>query len=414
MSKGTVLVTGAMGTVGQYAVGELLACGYKVRATDICYSGGEFALSDGDYSYEQGDLCDPEFASQVVRGTDYIIHLAADIDVGKSWKQLVGINLDAVRLLYNAAATVGVKGFVHLSSGSIYAQTKSVRDENTRIKTSSEASPYEWTKIRSEAALLGDWAAIRVSGRYAPEVVIIRPALIYGPRNKYLAANYLSIAVILHELFGKAAPRLCGGPKTNMVHAEDVARAAIFCMERVNTWGQTFNVADDSPWGFGDQVSAMMDAFGYPTSVKLPLPGASIIGLASPLYERRAVLGVLNKALGFEWERIAKSHGLKPPFGPKIDLEMTGFFGNNTIFGNGKLKTAGFTLKHPDFAEGMRDVAEWYMTNGWAPRPQLNTDGLRTVFLFYTYSCQIFYKVVELNNQIALSYLINIKIIAGL
>jgi hypothetical protein len=78
---------------------------------------------------------------------------------------------------------------------------------------------------------------------------------------------------------------------------------------------------------------------------------------------------VLNKVLGFEWKRIAAAHGLNPPFGPKIDPEMTGFFGNNTIFGNEKIKAAGFKLRHPDFAEGMRDVAKWYMQNGWAPKP---------------------------------------------
>ncbi|MEK7211254.1 MAG: NAD(P)-dependent oxidoreductase [Patescibacteria group bacterium] len=370
MSKGLVLVTGAKGTVGQYAVDELLRLGYAVRATDICESHGH-AFVGHDYSYERGDLCDKDFVKKIVCGVNAVIHLAADIDVGKGWDELRGINYDAARSLYRAASDAFAGVFVHASSGSIYAHTKDVRDENARLKSQKEASPYEWSKILSEEALRSDRAAMVANRRYAPYFVIIRPALIYGPRNKYLAANYLSIAVILHELMGKFAPLLKGGPKTNMVHAEDVAAAAVFCMENRKTWGQTYNAADDSPWGFGDQVAAMMHAFGYATNgPTIPIPGASVLGLAAPIYERRSVLNVLNKVLGFEWKRIAKQYGLKPPFGPKIDAEMTGFFGNNTIFSNLKLKGAGFCLKHPDFAEGMRGVAEWYMANGWAPRPQ--------------------------------------------
>jgi len=370
MSKGMVLVTGAMGTVGQYAVGELLARGYKVRATDICCSGGEFALSDGGYSYEQGDLCDPEFASRVVRGADYIIHLAAIIDVGLGWKDLCRLNYHAVRALYFAAAEAKAKVFVFASSGSIYAPTNNVRDENARLKTYAEASAYELTKLLAEEALRDDRAAMLAAGQPAPDFVIIRPALIYGPRNKFLAAVYLAIAVILHELFGDHAPLLMGGPKTNMVHAEDVAAAAIYCMCHMPTWGQTYNVADDSPLGFGDEVTAMAHGLGYKTNGPIiPLPGPGVIGLTAPIYNRGVVLALSNKALGFEWSRIAKAHGIKPPFCPSLNTGMTPFFGNHTIFSNQKLKDAGFRFKHPRFAEGFKDVAKWYQNNGWAPKP---------------------------------------------
>jgi len=368
MSKGLVLVTGAKGTVGQYAVDELLRQGYAVRATDICETHGH-AFVGRDYSYEQGDLCDKKFVKKIVRGVYAVIHLAAIIDVGLDWKELCGVNYHAVRALYFAAAEAKVKVFVFASSGSIYAPTNNIRDENARLKTYTKASAYELTKILSEEALRDDRRALLDNNQYAPEFVIFRPALIYGPRNRFLAAVYLAIAIILHELFGDRAPHLTGGPKTNMVHAEDVARAAVYLMEHPQTWGQTYNVADDDPRGFGDHATEMAHGLGFKTDgPTIPLPGPGIIGLASPIYNRGIVLALLNKALGFPWDWMTKAHGIKPLFRPIVNDGMTPFFGNHTIFGNQKLKDTGFKLKHPRFAEGFREVAKWYQDNGWAPR----------------------------------------------
>jgi nucleoside-diphosphate-sugar epimerase len=370
MTRGLILVTGAAGTVGRYVVGELLAQGFSVRATDIACSGGEFALTNGNYSYKSGDLTDEEFVKEITDGVEAVINLAAVIDVALPWNKVAPINLDAVGTLYWHASETGAKIFVHASSGSIYAPTNKLRGENSRIKTKAEASPYEWSKILSEQRLHLDRAARKINGQKAAEIVIIRPALIYGPGNRFLAAVYLAIAIMLHELCGNRAPLLKGGPKTNMVHAEDVARATVFCMQSAAAWGHTFNVADDDPLGFGDQVTAMAHGFGFKTDgPMIPLPGPGVISLAAPVYNRAKVLSLLNRVLGFEWERIGKAHGIKPPFEPSINTGMTPFFGSHTIFGNEKIKAAGFRFKHSRFAEGFRGVAKWYQDNGWAPKP---------------------------------------------
>lgn len=371
MSKGLVLVTGSAGTVGQYVVDRLLYLGHAVRATDICPPSGEsWSKQANDYHYYQGDLCDEEFVKKITQGVYAVINLAAVIDVSLPWIKVAPINLDAVGTLYWHASEAGAEIFVHASSGSIYAPTNKLRSENSRIKTKAEASPYEWSKILSERRLYLDQAARKINGQKFANFVIVRPALIYGPRNKFLAAVYLAIAIILHELFGNHAPHLVGGPKTNMVHAEDVALIVVALMQYRYTWNQVYNVADDNPLGFGDQVTAMMHGFGYKTGgPRIPLPGPGIIGLASPVYNRGAVLALFNKVLGFEWERIGKAHGIKPPFAPNINTGMTPFFGNHTIFSNEKIKAAGFKFKHPDFAKGFRDVARWYQDNGWVPRP---------------------------------------------
>jgi UDP-glucose 4-epimerase len=361
--RGTVLVTGAAGTVGKYVVLELLSHGYRVRATDVGKRGD---YANGHFSFYDGDLTSEEFCRRVTRGVDAVIHLAALIDVGLSWEALAPINLNAVKTLYACASEAGARIFVHTSSGSIYAPTNKVRDESSRLKAVGEASPYELTKILSEATL---YHARQSAKTPMANFAILRPSLIYGPQNKYLAAVYLGIAVVLHDLLGKDAPRLIGGPKTNMAHAEDVARAAIFLMEHPQTWGEAWNVADNTPYGFGSQITIMMDAFGYKTSrLVLPLPGPGVISLLKPIYERRKLLGAFNKILALEWKKMAERCIINPPFKPKVDREMTGFFGNHTIFDVRKLLGAGFALKWPDFREGMKDVARWYIENGWVPR----------------------------------------------
>jgi nucleoside-diphosphate-sugar epimerase len=232
-------------------------------------------------------------------------------------------------------------------------------------------SPYEESKILAEQFLAEQ--AKDDGGALKPAIMILRPSLIYGPANKFLAANYLAIAIILGELLKGSLPRLSDGPKTNLIHAEDVARAAVFLMENQNLWKKgrvnAFNIADDSPWGFGEQLSAIQSACGYKIAPLLlfPFPPARIIRLFKGIYESPLFLKALNQALMIIWNSIVREHDLKKKFTPAIDKGMTVYFGDDTIFSNRKIKEAGFKLLHPNFRKGILPVIQWYRDRKWIP-----------------------------------------------
>lgn len=372
-----VLVTGAGGTVGGYVVGELLKKGYKVVATDLSSSKlrenwNEYWIScqkesNGTLTVWLEDLVNKELVKNMFRfeKPDAIIHTAALIDVSLPREMLMKINYDSVQSLYEFFAENNGKIFVFLSSGSIYGKD-GILSENSVV---SPASDYEKSKVKAEK-FLGKVCA--KNKKVFPQAVTLRPSLIYGPCNKFLAANYLGIAIILAELLKTKTPRFCLGPKTNLVHSEDVARAAVFLMENKKTWirgmNNKFNICDDSPLGFGEHLSAIIEACDYKTlNIKLPLPPAVMMKILRPIYESFIFINSLNGLLKGIWKEIIEEYNLKEGFIPEISRAMTPFWCKDTIFSNKKIKSQGFKLKYPNFQEGIKDVARWYKKERWIP-----------------------------------------------
>jgi len=367
-----VLVTGAGGTVGAYVVRELLEKGYHVTATDLSSKSFKRWLpfwrnTDGSLYICSGDLCSDNIVNWLIKyspagSPDAIIHCAALVDVSLSRNVLIKVNHTATMNLYNALVENDGKLFVHLSSGSAYGKAKILK-ESTAL---SPSSAYEESKIMAEESLSHACAKDKT------KVLMLRPSLIYGPQNKFLAANYLAISIALNEVFGKLMPHLFSGPCTNLVHAEDVARAAVFLMEKNGfcSFGgaEAFNISDDTPMGFGGHLSAIANACGYKGNcLPIPLPPGQIINLVHSVYENPIFLKALNTVLGHFWKKIVAKYDLQPEFEPNISLAMTPFFGQDTIFSNQKIKTMGFWLKYPDFKEGICDVVNWYKSERWIP-----------------------------------------------
>lgn len=371
-----VLVTGAGGTVGNYVVKELLLSGYEVTATDLK---ADFMKEWRKEWYEcrrkgdskqlgifPGDLRDRNFVEEMFRATgkfDAVIHSAALVDISLPKDILFAVNFEAVKNLYKVACENRVKVFVHLSSGAIY-DVKGILTETTRVRASNH---YEASKIATEMFL-----ERRACYPDSPKIFVLRPSLIYGPKNKFLAANYLAIAIALGKNLGKVLPRLWGGPRTNLVHAEDVSRAAVFLMECGKKphckYAEFYNISDNSPMGFGDQLHAIAQACGYKGNfLPLILPPARLMRLVHLVYESPIFLKGLNSVLRFFWSKLVREYNLKEEFKPEISREMTPFFGQDTIFSNEKIHSLGFRLKYPLFKYGVRDVVDWYRKNKWIP-----------------------------------------------
>ena len=71
MSRQTVLVTGARGTVGNYVVALAEAAGYRVIASDLTARGIRTPVRG---EVRPADLRDPEGLADLVRGADAVIH----------------------------------------------------------------------------------------------------------------------------------------------------------------------------------------------------------------------------------------------------------------------------------------------------------------------------------------------------
>lgn len=159
----TILVTGAAGYIGSITTDLLLAKGYKVIAVDNLSKGHPEAIEYLQKKYgkekitlDQLDLrtdkLDPVFKENNIQA---ILHFAAFLDVGESWKipeKYITNNVCGTQNLVTAAMRNNVRKIVFSSSGVVYGDAQYVpMDEEHPIAP--PASPYGTTKQICEQIL---------------------------------------------------------------------------------------------------------------------------------------------------------------------------------------------------------------------------------------------------------------------
>ena len=351
----TLLVTGAAGTVGNYVVGLAEAAGYRVIANDLKPTGLSVPVRG---ELRPGDLTDPKFVQDLVRGCDHVVHTAALLEAGADPGQLGKVNTDVVVQLYEAAAAAGAKRFVHMSTAMLYRE--GLRGPLTEDSEIAPRGPHGLSKHGAEAFLAG-----RGDGA-GPGWTILRAAPIYGRRGRHFAAGLLSVGPVV-RLSTPVLPRPSGGPEGTMVHAEDVARALLFVLKRDDTAGEVFNVSDGDVMTLGDRLADTLDAYGLrsiPTG-RLPnraLRAAGRIFRAPGAYEGADVFALAA------WRFVVVRHGIKPALRPRLDKEALTLLYDDHVVDAGKLRALGWTPRFPSFREGWRQVLKWYQAERWVPR----------------------------------------------
>ena len=356
----TVLVTGGAGCVGTFVVQELLKLGFKVRAADR--PGAPFPEVDKKYARffetREGDIRDRDFLEACVRGVDRIIHTAANLDLSLPLEEIKPINTGPVITIYEAAVKGKVKSMVHFSSCSVYKFAPCVITEDMPVEATNN---YEQSKI-----LADEYLAQGIKKNKLPVVTIVRPGLVFGPKGRVLAHNY----ALLPPIFGMISNRMLGlkgGPKSNYVHALDMARAAVFLLQKNQESGEIFNVAIDDAKNVSDVFNIACETYGLKLFRPfLPFP-EKLIKRYYPVISRPEVMKNVTRMLGFWWEALVKKYDLKAELYPKMDAEFLVFGINEAVYSNQKLKDKGFAFTFPDFESGWRNTISWYQENRWMP-----------------------------------------------
>jgi nucleoside-diphosphate-sugar epimerase len=166
------LVSGATGFIGRDLCRQLLARGDAVVA--LSKSGA--SLPDGAPTLAM-DLGRAMPRRQLLEGVDTVFHLAGIAHQKAPASAYRELNELATLQLARLAAAAGVRCFVFLSSVKAMGPAP---DGGERSEQDGRAptDPYGWSKWSAENALLAEFA----QGPMA--VVILRPALVYGPAAK--------------------------------------------------------------------------------------------------------------------------------------------------------------------------------------------------------------------------------------
>ena len=229
-----VLVTGGAGFIGSNTVDELIKKGYSVAIADNLSTGNKKNLNPQADFYEV-DIASNEL-EKVFEKTkpNYVVHLAAQIDVRKSIKDPVydaRSNILGSINLFNFCDKYGVEKVVYSSSGgAIYGEPKN--DPVDETHTVKPLCPYGASKYAVEKYL----------PLYKFDFNIMRYANVYGPRQDPLGEAGV-VAIFSKKICGGESPVIFGDglQSRDFVYVEDVARANISGLE-LETDSKAFNV----------------------------------------------------------------------------------------------------------------------------------------------------------------------------
>ena len=235
-----VLVTGGAGFIGSNFVRMMVTENQNMEIVTydaLTYAGNleNLAGITERHVFVQGDICDAQAVRKAMEGVDAVVHFAAESHVDRSIAssgEFVRANVEGTRVLLEAARTVGVVKFVHVSTDEVYG---TLGDEGAFTEATPLApnSPYSASKAGS------DLLARAFYETYKLPVVITRCSNNYGP---YQFPEKLIPLMIINALEERPLPVYGdGGNVRDWLHVSDHNRAIARVLE-AGTPGEVYNI----------------------------------------------------------------------------------------------------------------------------------------------------------------------------
>lgn len=226
-----ILVIGGAGFIGSHVVdrlleqpvAEIVVLDNLVRGTR---SNLERALRDDRVNLVEGSILDRELLAELMRGTDYVFHLAALwlYECVHEPRSAIDVNIVGTFNVIEAAHEAGVKKTVYSSSASVYGdalQTPMTEDHAFNNRTT-----YGATKIAGEQLYRA------FNEQHGDDYVGMRYMNVYGPRMDYEGAYVSVVMKVLDKIDAGERPVIFGDGSQafDFVDVRDVARANVLAL----------------------------------------------------------------------------------------------------------------------------------------------------------------------------------------
>lgn len=174
MSGGACVVTGAGGFIGYQLANALAAEGRRVVGVDLRFPDPRGMLGPPRFSPLVSDIRDRVPMRRAFEGASLVFHLAsAHLQVSLPESEYWDVNVHSLPTLLRLARDAGVSRFVHTSSVGVYGDVGST--------PATEATPPDPQSIYGTTKLAGERAVLDFGRTNGFEVVVLRPAWVYGP-----------------------------------------------------------------------------------------------------------------------------------------------------------------------------------------------------------------------------------------
>lgn len=239
-----LLVTGGEGFIGSNFIRYWLKKYPKDKVINydkLTYAGHLSSTKDfsrnKNYKFVKGDILDTKFVNKTMKGTDYVVHFAAESHVDRSIlgpKVFLETNVIGTQVLLEAALASKVKRFHHISTDEVYGSLPLDSREKFSEKTAySPRSPYSASKAASDHL-------VRVYGEtYGLDVTITNCANNYGP---YQDPEKFISRFITNLIDGEKLPIYGDGKNVrDWLYVEDHCRAIDLVLKKGES-GKTYLV----------------------------------------------------------------------------------------------------------------------------------------------------------------------------
>jgi nucleoside-diphosphate-sugar epimerase len=240
-----ILLAGATGVVGRRLVPLLVAAGHHVTALTRRPERVPALRAAGAHPTVV-DVRDATALAATVRDVapEVVVHQLTDLGAADLAAN-AELRVRGTRHLVDAALAAGARRVVAQSIAWAYAGGDEPADEDTPLDL--DAPEPRATSVRGVAAL-------EAAVREAPEWVVLRYGLFYGP-DTWFAPDGLRAAD------ARAGRLTAEGDVTSFLHVDDAAAAAVAALE----WPSgAVNVCDDEPASARDWMPAFCDSVGAP------------------------------------------------------------------------------------------------------------------------------------------------------
>ena len=307
------IVSGGAGFLGRHLVERLMKDGHDVRILDLPSAHALDDLHKSGVEVIRGDMRDAELVDKACKDMDVVFHVAALASPWGPRELFWSINVTGTDNFINACRKAGVRRLVHVSSPS------AVFDGSDHV-LADESLPYptRFYNYYCETKAVSEQHALAANGPEL-ETVVIRPHVIWGPRDQHLLPRIISRAKA-----GRLFEVGDGKNRISTLYVENAVDALLLAYASQNATGKAYFITNDQPVLLWDFLKRILDGLGLPgPRGRLPYPVAYSIAASyeavwkifrlqgEPLITRYTV-AELAKNHSYSIERAKKDLGYKP------------------------------------------------------------------------------------------------------
>lgn len=268
----TICITGASGMIGRHILRKLQNLGFRVRVLTR-----NFNFSDSKAEVVTGDICDLDTVKKFLKSAEIIFHCAGEL---KNQSKMWAINVKGTYNLLQVANKNSIKFFCHLSSAGVIGKIDGkLADENTPC---TPLNLYEKSKYSAEKLF--------EAGISICNTAILRPTNVIDEHRvgalEYPIRNTLADLI---KVFIK------GGECAHIIHASDVADAAIFLMNKeFNSPGYFIVSCDEEKYNTYSELWSLYKNIPFANSSK-NIESIPHLPIIIPYIFRRMIKGKCNR-----------------------------------------------------------------------------------------------------------------------